>query len=190
MSLSTIIGVATMSNPVNLALNIGKTLLTETIQLSTSTIRRMLEENPKLSLHTEPIDLYAELHVIDAIVETLPHHITEHPKSKPLRIALENLRQSIDTVHKILEDLNHQIKYHETLYFNTWRTPMYIPLIDQLEKEWKHVLTRKATLLQTTQYLANNALIELSRPPITEKEMKKKNVSEKKISEDRVIAME
>ena len=149
MNLSTIIEVASVSTPVNLALKIGKSIL----------IRTMLEENTKLSYHTESIDLYAELRVIDAIVQTLPNDICCN--YKPLQIALENLKQSIDRIHCTLEDLNSKIKYHETLYFSSWRTPIFLPLIDNLKNEWKHVLTRKETLLQTTQYIANNVLIKL-----------------------------
>lgn len=161
MSLTTIVGLSGVTGVASMALNISKSVLIETIKLSSNQIKHLLENNPDLRVYTDKLDLYAEMKVIDAIVGTLPETI-EEPEYLPLKIAITNLKELIDLVHKTLDNLNQGIIEHNKLYFSTWRTPSYLFLIDDLTKYWECVQLRKATLLQTTQYLANNKILKMN----------------------------
>ena len=157
MSLSTIIAGPSV---VGIVLSLGKSIITEGIQLTTRGMIFLLETNPQLSTFTEPIDLDAELKVIDAMVETLQSQIIiESTPYKALWISLTSLRDSLDKVHIILGQLDKEIKYHDTIYFKNWRTPRYLHLITSLQIHWHRVLSRKTTLLQTISYLANTKII-------------------------------
>jgi len=165
MSLATLATVASMTPGIgsvaSVAMSLGKSIVIEAIQLSSLGIRKILSENPKLLEHLEELDMSASIHVIDAIVVSLPDDkILNLPENKPLRIAVNNLQSGIEQVHKLIEQLDEGIRLHENLWFSRWRRPIYLDLIIRLENTWKLVKKREETLISTTQYLANNQRIK------------------------------
>ena len=136
------------------------------IRFSIQTIHKVLESNPKLTVYTEPIDLYAELEVMDAMVVSLSGYTMDKDETdiniKPIEISLYNLQKSINLIHEIIKKLNILIESHQQLYFYSWRTPSYLPVIDQLQSEWNIVLQRKQVLLQAIQFVANNVQISMA----------------------------
>jgi hypothetical protein len=164
MSIAAAATIASMTPIASVALTIGRTLIVDTIKVSSYGIRKLLTENPNILLHLDQLDIDAEMHVIDAIISSLPDEdILSQPDNKPLQVALNNLHKGIQQIHLLLETLDLEIKEHHNLWFNSWRTPGYISTIGTIEKVWELVRKRNNTLIRTAQYIANNTIIKQNR---------------------------
>ena len=162
MSISTVASVASV------AVYLGKSIVVETIQITSMAIRKLLEENKKLNHLTGPLDLEAELEVIDQIVLSLGIlEKSSSPNFKVLEVALKNLKEGVETTHCLLQTIHSKLQYHESLWFSVWRTPAYLDDLISLEICWIKTRGRKDTLLQVTQLVAHSALIFMADKQMT-----------------------
>ena len=125
---------------------LGKSVMLKGISDTTSTIYNILQSSminshPDVKTTFETLDLEARLQVIQAIITNT------HSEKEPIKIALTNLHEILNSIKKEIEVLQEKMTMNEEKYFSSWRTPDYLPLLDNIEKHSQTLNTRLDLLL-------------------------------------------
>jgi hypothetical protein len=91
--------------------------------------------DPNILEIMEKYDLKGRCKIIESIVNDINQQI-EHNKlipSNSLILALEQVKDIIDNISHIIEEIDQGIETHKTLWFNRWRTPKYFPKLKKLD---------------------------------------------------------
>ena len=101
------------------------------------------QKHPELISILEDLDIKATLSVIEALLEDLPEN---YKKNKPLHTCIHNVNEVVEKIQELLKKINEEVEYHQTKYFNYWRTPGYYIDMESL-KRLKPILDKRMKLL-------------------------------------------
>lgn len=113
-------------------------------------IKYILEENENLYELVKHLDIDAELDVVNSIIK----YLDKKKISKPEKIALKNLINSIREFEEILSELHQDIELHKQLWFSNWRNKNYLKKIENLEIKWKILKSRTSRLSETIEMIS------------------------------------
>jgi hypothetical protein len=132
---------------------IGHIVLTNTTSSLYSVCLSVLgHEHDNVNRLLEELDIVARIQTMDALVKGLEKKYPvigdekECDLSDPVKIALNNLHVINEKIHKILKDIDTEIKYHKTKYWNEWRTPDYHLNLIELRRNSK-IMEKRFELL-------------------------------------------
>lgn len=138
----TLIGTDILSKVVNLSLN-G---LGTTFNYMTSTNTKALLERYHQDL--EMLDIELKLKLVDSWVNS--HNIEQIKSNQSLELIYNGLTDVCKNLSKNIADINEKISYHQTKWFQSWRTIDLDQEIKQLEKNIR-LLDSRIKLINLTQ---------------------------------------
>ena len=92
----------------------------------------------------DDLDIKAKIEVLTALLETL----NKKQLDNHIKLALSNVGQSLDNVNKEFDQLKERIDYHNSIYFQNWRTLYCTDLLDNIERHSIKLDKRVSFLLE------------------------------------------
>ena len=132
---------------------VGQELVSETSKSIFHSITNILShEHPVINSILSDLDIPAQIKLIRSIVtEVSENEIHNKDHNKTLTLSLEQLDDIVKIVSKQILIIKEGIAYHDTLWFNAWRTPDYETEIGQLKKQKNIMNQRLDNLIKVVQ---------------------------------------
>ena len=132
---------ATISG-LSLTTNITQKLLTNSIQTSFDILKLFItHHHEQINEVLSESDLISKLEIMEALMNDIENtteiKIQGGNQSSALQKALTNLHSIVEQIEKLLDNINHKIKYHQTKYFANWRVLKYEKEIKKLKNLMK-----------------------------------------------------
>lgn len=136
-------------------------------------------KNPDVTKLIKELDIEQRLKLIQSILNSIDHESrTDTAKMKlndlektqvfelvnfeanlnddPIELCIIALHEKIQDIHDDLSKINAKVAYHNTKWFNSWRTLNVKPLLDNLKLNSKLLDARFKDLLSISNFLSNN----------------------------------
>jgi hypothetical protein len=128
------------------------------------------ESHPDIIEITNPLDLTQKVKLIESIIRDINDEIKIHILSptKSLELALIQMKEIIDNIHINMVDIKNGIEYHNTLWFNSFRKPMYTDQIEILKKNNCILDARLDNLIKVIMLFKNSSRHLISNTNISE----------------------
>lgn len=88
------------------------------------------------------LDIRSELDIVEALLEDL----TNHTECKTVRVASQQVKSSVESIHLELQEIQQELERHRKRYFNKIRRPHYNKNLNQL-KHHRNTLRKRRELL-------------------------------------------
>eukprot|EP01029_Cantina_marsupialis_P027652 TRINITY_DN773136_c0_g1_i1.p1 TRINITY_DN773136_c0_g1~~TRINITY_DN773136_c0_g1_i1.p1 ORF type:complete len:170 (-),score=23.89 TRINITY_DN773136_c0_g1_i1:477-986(-) len=121
----------------------GASLLGATASKTSSYVSGLLSSCSHGDLYKELSELDLETHL--AIIENLANEIPENHNSKCVKLCLESVKSSVETIHKYLQDVEIQEReYQNSSWFGKWwkGAPNFAPTLKELVRHNNILHTR------------------------------------------------
>jgi hypothetical protein len=89
------------------------------------------------------LDLKSELDVVQALLQDL----ADHRECRAVKVASDQLRESVECILQHLKEIQDELEFHKTRYFNSWRTPNCGSSIQKLQFQRDLFRKRRELLL-------------------------------------------
>ena len=99
------------------------------------------EKNYHVKEIIDSLDLIPKVEIVESVVRDLNEDIKFYANTRnhTIQLALNQLMMIVDNIHTDLNKIKEGIEYHKTLWFNRFRTPAYLELIENIKKD-KNIL--------------------------------------------------
>nr|QBK87489.1 MAG: hypothetical protein LCMAC201_03990 [Marseillevirus LCMAC201] len=98
--------------------------------------------NEQLEQVLRDLDIKAELDVVRALLDDLAN-ITE---CRVVKVSSDQVKESVELIHRELQEIQQELEYHKTRYFYYWRIPSYDRNIRHLRNH-RDILRKRRELL-------------------------------------------
>jgi hypothetical protein len=126
--------VLTTLSGLSITSNITEKVIINTIQNSFSLVKRFVSfQHEQIKEVLSEHDLISKLEIIQALM----NDIEEDKKSiqkQSIQKSLTNLHFVVEEIHRLMENIDNKIKYHQTKYFSSWRGLNYEDEIKKLKR--------------------------------------------------------
>lgn len=140
--------VLTTLSGLSITSNITEKVIINTIQNSFSLVKRFVSfQHEQIKEVLSEHDLISKLEIIQALMSD----IEEDKKSiqkQSIQKSLTNLHFVVEEIHRLMENIDNKIKYHQTKYFSTWRSLNYEDEIKKLKRYIQLMDTRYQMFLE------------------------------------------
>lgn len=99
-------------------------------------------DNPDVNFLIVELDIVRKLDLMQAVINSVNNgtkhahahaHACTHAATDPIGLSLMYLRETINNIHKDLENINKKINNHKAKWFNNWRNINVKPYLDSLK---------------------------------------------------------
>ncbi len=100
----------------------------------------------------DSLDLISKVEIVESIVRDLQEDmkINHLSPNHTIELALSQLMNIIDNIHNDLNKIREGIIYHKSLWFNSFRTPAYLGIIEKIKNDKKILDSRLENLAIVT----------------------------------------
>lgn len=98
--------------------------------------------NERLEQVLEELDIKSELDIVQALLSDLADNV----ECRVVKVSSEQMRESVELIHKELEEIQKELDQHKNRYFSSWRTPNYNKNLQKLAQH-RNILRKRRELL-------------------------------------------
>ena len=102
--------------------------------------------HPHISDKLDKLDITNRIKIIEAFITEL-HENPKYKYKKSIKLSLESIHSTIIYIESELQLIKEECDYHQTKYFNYWRTPDCMKNVEQVE-QLTLLLTERIGLLR------------------------------------------
>ncbi len=108
------------------------------------------EKHDYLKEIIDSLDLISKVEIIESILRDINEYMKlNHIKSNhSLDLAIIQLSNIITTIHTDLINVKNGVEYHKTLWFNSFRTPDYLKIIEKIKLDKKTLDSRLDNMIK------------------------------------------
>ena len=123
------------------------------------------EKNNDVKEIIDSLDLIPKVEIVESVLRDLNEDMKIYSRTPnhTIQIALNHLMQIVDNIHTDLNKIKEGVDYHKTLWFNSFRTPMYLELIEKIKKD-KNILDSRLENLAVVTNIFRKMYISTSTP--------------------------
>jgi hypothetical protein len=98
----------------------------------------------------ESLDLISKVEIIESIIRDINEYmkLNNIKPNHTLDLAIVQLSNIITTIHSDLNNVKNGVEYHKTLWFNSFRTPDYLKLIEKIKLDKKTLDSRLDNMIK------------------------------------------
>ena len=116
----------------------------------------------------DSLDLISKVEIVESIVRDLQEDMKIHylTPNHTIELALSQLMNIIDNIHGDLNKVREGVIYHRTLWFNSFRTPAYLEIVEKIKNDKKILDSRLENLAIVTNIFRQ--INKITTPPIVD----------------------
>ena len=98
----------------------------------------------------ESLDLISKVEIIESIIRDINEYmkLNNIKPNHTLDLAIVQLSNIITTIHSDLHNVKKGVEYHKTLWFNSFRTPEYLKIIEKIKLDKKTLDSRLDNMIK------------------------------------------